>query len=138
MSVWIAYTNFLEHFVNLKVLYILYDIPRDSTHPPTNAIPLLRPLPAPGKLRELVFRTSVWEREVTTEDFDRLQDLDGELDHEHFRHLTAVACHFDMFLKKGTVTSKEQIVALIEGKLPKLSSRHPPILRIDVTIRWYG
>ena len=133
MSVWIAYVNFLEHFVNLKALYILYDIPRDSTHPPTNAIPLLRPLPAPGKLRELVFQTTLWEREVTMEDFNWLLDFDAELEREHFHNLTKVAFHFDIYLKG---TSKEQILELIEGKLSKLSSRSPPILRINVTVFW--
>ena len=131
MSVWIAYVNFLEHFVHLKVLCIRYDIPRDSTYPLTNAIPLLRPLPAPGKLRQLVFRTSVWEREVTTEDFDWLRDLDGELEHEHFRNLKKVVLNFDIYLE---LTSKEEIVELTKGNLPKLSLRSPPILRIDVTV----
>ena len=131
MSAWIAYVNFLEHFVHLKVLYIWYDIPTDSTYPLTNAIPLLRPLPAPGKLRELVFRTSVWEREVTTEDFDWLLDLDAELEREDFHDLMEVVFDFSIHRQ---VTSEEQIVELIKGNLPKLSLRSPPILRIDVTV----
>ena len=134
MSAWIAYITFLEHFVHLEVLYIWYDIPTDSTYPLTNAIPLLRPLPAPGKLRQLVFRTSVWECEVTTEDFDWLRDLDAELEHEHFRNLTKVVFDFDINLR---FTSEEQILELIEGNLPKLSSRRPPILQIDVTVYVY-
>ena len=99
MSVWIAYVNFLEHFVHLKVLYIWYDIPTDSTYPLTNAIPLLRPLPAPGKLRELVFQTVAYKREVTTLDFDWLWDLDAELEHEHFRDLTKVVFYFETNLR---------------------------------------
>ena len=134
MSAWIAYVNFLERFVNLKVLYIWYSIPKESTHPLPNAIPLLRPLPAPGKLRELVFRTTLWEREVTMVDFNWLLDFDAELEREHFHNLTKVAFHFDIYLKG---TSKEQILALIEGKLSKLSSRSPPILQIDVTVLVY-
>ena len=134
MSAWIAYINFLEHFVHLKVLHIQYNISRDSTYPLTNAIPLLRPLPAPRKLRELVFQTSVWECEVTTEDFDWLRDLDAELEHEHFRNLTKVVFDFDINLR---FTSEEQILELIEGNLPKLSSRRPPILHIDVTVFVY-
>ena len=130
MSAWIAYVNFLEHFVHLKVLYIQYDIPTNSTHPPTNAIPLLRPLPAPGKLRELVFRTNVWEREVTTKDFDWLLDLDAELE-QHFHDLTEVAFHFDINLR---FTSEAQTLKLTEGKVPKLSSRRPPVLRINVAV----
>ena len=131
MSAWIAYVNFLEHFVHLKVLCIRYDIPRDSTDPPTNAIPLLRLLPDPGKLRELVFRPNRWERKVTTENFDWLLDLDAELEHEHFRDLTKVAFYFETDLR---FTSEERIVELIKGNLPKLSSRSPPILQIDVTV----
>ena len=134
MSAWIAYINFLEHFVHLEVLYIWYDIPRHSTYPLTNAIPLLRPLPTPGKLRQLVFRTSVWECEVTTEDFDWLRDLDAELEHEHFQDLTEVVFYFDIDLE---LTSEEQIVELTEGNLPKLSSRRPPILQIDVSVIVY-
>ena len=132
MSAWIAYTNFLEHFVHLKVLYIRYNIPRDSTDPPSNAIPLLHLLPAPGKLSKLVFRVNVWGREVTTEDFNWLRDLDAELEREDFHDLMEVV--FDFSINRR-VTSKEQIVELIEGNLPKLSSRHPPILRIVVTIK---
>ena len=131
MSAWIAYINFLEHFVHLKVLHIQYNIPTDSTYPLTKAIPLLRPLPAPRKLRELVFQTSVWEREVTTEDFDWLRDLDAELEHEHFQDLTEVVFYFHIDLE---FTSEEQIVELTEGNLPKLSSRRPPILQIDVSV----
>ena len=134
MSVWIAYVNFLEHFVHLKVLCIRYDIPRDSTDPPTNAIPLLRLLPAPGKLRQLVFQTDVWQGEVTTDDFDWLRDLDAELEHEHFQDLTEVVFYFDIDLE---LTSEEQIVELTEGNLPKLSSRRPPILQIDVSVIVY-
>ena len=131
MSAWIAYVNFLEHFVHLKVLHIWYKITTDSTDPPTNVIPLLRPLPAPGKLRALVFQTTLWEREVTMEDFNWLLDLDAELEREHFHNLTKVAFHFDIYLKG---TSKEQILELIEGKLPKLSSRLPPVLQINVKV----
>ena len=133
MSACIAYTNFLEHFVHLKVLCIRYNIPRDSTYPLTNAIPLLRPLPAPGKLRKLVFQTSAYGRKVTTEDFDWLRDLDVELEHERFHDLTKVAFDVEINLR---FTSEEQILELIEGNLPKLSSRSPPILRIDVTVFW--
>ena len=133
MSAWIAYVNFLEHFVDLKALYIWYDIPTDSTDPLINAIQLLRLLPAPGKLRELVFNTYLYEREVTMKDFDWLRDLDAELEHEYFHDLTKVAFHFNIDLR---FTSEEQIVELTKGKLPKLSSRHPPILRIVVTIKW--
>ena len=132
MSAWIAYTNFLEHFVDLKVLHIRYKILTDSTYRLTNAIPLLRPLPAPGKLRELVFQTVAYKREVTTLDFDWLWDLDAELEHEHFRDLTKVAFYFETDLR---FTSEERIVELIKGNLPKLSSRSPPILRIKVTIK---
>ena len=131
MSAWIAYINFLEHFVHLKVLCIGYNIPTNSTHPPTNAIPLLRLLPAPGKLRQLVFQTDVWQREVTTDDFDWLRDLDAELEHEHFQDLAEVVFYFVIDLE---LTSEEQIVELTEGNLPKLSSRRPPILQIDVTV----
>ena len=131
MSAWIAYVNFLEHFVHLKVLYIQYDIPTNSTHPPTNAIPLLRLLPAPGKLRELVLKTYVYECEVTMKDFDWLRDLDAELEREDFHDLMEVV--FDFYIHPQ-VTSEEQIVELTKGNLPKLSSRSPPILRIDVTV----
>ena len=131
MSACIAYTNFLEHFVHLKVLYIRYNIPADSTDPPSNVIPLLRPLPAPSKLRELVFKTYVYERKVTMEDFDWLRDLDAELEREDFHDLMEVAFYFDILLNKA---SKEQIMQLIKGNLPKLSSRSPPILKTKVTI----
>ena len=132
MSAWIAYVHFLEHFVDLKVLCIRYDIPMDSTYGlPPNAIPLLRLLPAPGKLRELVFQTIVPERKATTEDFDWLRDLDAELEHEHFHDLTKVVFNFYLYLE---FMSEEQIVELIKGNLPKLSLRSPPILRIDVTV----
>ena len=129
MSAWIAYVNFVEHFVHLKVLYIHYEIPRDSTYLPSNAIPLLRLLPASGKLRELVFTTGVLE--VTMEDFDWLRDLDEELEHEHFRNLMKVVFEFSLSLG---FTSEERIVEQIEGKLPKLSSRRPSVLRINVTV----
>ena len=131
MSACIAYTNFLEHFVHLKVLYIRYNIHRDSTDPPSNAIPLLRLLPAPGKLSKLVFQIGVYEREVTMKDFDWLRDLDAELEREDFHDLMEVV--FDVGINRR-VTSEEQIVELIEGNLPKLSLRSPPILRIDVTV----
>ena len=133
MSAWIAYVNFLEHFVRLKVLCIDYDIPRKSTYRLINAIPLLRLLPAPGKLRELVFRISVLERKVIEAAFDWLRDLDAELEHQHFRDLTKVAFYFETDLR---FTTEERIVELIKGNLPKLSSRSPPILRIDVTVFW--
>ena len=132
MSAWIAYVNFLEHFGDLKVLHIETYFLSGSTHLPTNAIPLLRLLPAPGKLRELVFITSVYEHPMTTEYFDWLRDLDAELEHEHYHDLTKVAFHFNIDLR---FTSEEQLVELTKGNLPKLSSRYPPILRIDVTIK---
>ena len=131
MSAWIAYTNFLEHFVNLKVLHIQYEISTDSTYRLTNAIPLLRSLPAPGKLRELVFKTYGYEHEVTMEDFHWLRDLDAELEREDFHDLMEVVFDFSIHRR---FTSEEQIVEVIEGNMPKLSSRSPPILRIDVTI----
>ena len=131
MSAWIACVNFLEHFVHLKVLHIWYDIPTDSIYRLTNAIPLLRLLPAPGKLSKLVFQTRVYEREVTMKDFDWLRDLDAELEREDIHDLMEVV--FDVSINRR-VTSEEQIVELIEGKLPKLSSRRPPILQIDLTV----
>ena len=131
MSAWIAYTNFLEHFVHLKVLCIWYNIPASSTDQLTNAIPLLRPLPAPGKLSKLVFQIWVYEREVTMKDFDWLRDLDAELEREDFHDLMEVVFDFSIHRR---FTSEEQIVEVIEGNMPKLSSRSPPILRIDVTV----
>ena len=127
MSAWIAYVNFLEHFVNLKALHIEYSA---WFHWPTNAIPLLRLLPAPGKLRKLVFQTLIAEREVTREEW--LRDLDAELERKDFHNLMEVVFNFTI---SRHVTSEEQIVELIEGNLPKLSSRSPLILRIDVTIQ---
>ena len=134
MSAWIAYVNFLEHFGDLKVLHIETYFLSGSTHLPTNAIPLLRLLPASGKLRKLVFHTSVDERRLTSADFGWLRDLDAELEHQHFQDLAQVVFYFDISLE---YTSKEQIVELTEGNLPKLSSRRPPILQIDVTYLVY-
>ena len=68
---------------------------------------------------------------MTTKDFDWLLDLDAELE-QHFHDLTEVAFHFDIVLR---FTSEEQFVELIEGNLPKVSSRSPPILRIKVSIK---
>ena len=76
------------------------------------------------------------------EKFDWIGDLDAELERGDFHSLTEVACHFEVFLdsKEGqsllpvTFTLKEEIVELIAGKLPKLSSRLPPVLQINVKV----
>ena len=141
MSSRIACTNFLEHFVNLTVLSIQYfvDSDSDTQHRIGASFPrLLHLLPIPSQLRQLVFSPKITDRKPTREDFDWVSGLDAELAREHFHGLTEVAYHFDVFLDKedqslAPFTSKELITELIEGKLPKLSSRRPPVLRINVT-----
>ena len=80
---------------------------------------------------EITFAVHKIEEKV----FDWVEDLAAELEREHFRSLTEVVCHFGVYLlKKDLFMSKQYIVEMIEGKLPKLASRRPPILRVDVTV----
>ena len=144
MCEWIACTNFLEHFVNLKVLAIESNVDWNWGLDSQHSIPprFLRLLPAPRLLRRLVFKSNSWDRKLAMEEFDWLEDLDAELGRETFHDLTEVACLFGVWLDKnqllGPFTSKEQITELIEGKMLKLSSRRPTVLRIDVTVHEYG
>ena len=138
-SVLIACTNLLEHFVSLEVLDIKYDMNLQSDSPDTSAASLsrlLRLLPVPGRLRRLVIKGNSWVRGLTMEDFDWIADLDAELVHEHFHGLTEVVCHFSMVVEQAMFMSKEHIMALVEGKLRKLSSRSSPVLQIDIDVAW--
>ena len=133
MLVPIACTNVLEHFVNLKVLFMQFSMERGLNSLPPR---LLRLLPVPGRLRRLAIKGSSWVRGLTMEDFDWIADLDAELVHEHFHGLTEVVCHFSMVVEQAMFMSKEHIMALVEGKLRKLSSRSSPVLRIDIDVAW--
>ena len=139
MPAWTACTDFLEHFVNLQVLHIMW--PGDGDMRLDRLPRLLRLLPEPGRLRQLQFTSRfIHGRKPSMEDFDWVGDLDAELEHQHFHHLTKVECHVDVFLCNETwegmckSTFREQIVERIESKLQKLSSRRPPVLRINVAV----
>ena len=102
-------------------------------------------LPVPSRLRQLRFYLTVDPIRTETHAFDWVADLDAALEREHFHALTAVAfCLTTAFLNKEDKVafiskedkimfmSKEQIQELLEGKLPKLCSRRPPVLRINL------
>lgn len=90
-------------------------------------------LPAPSRLRRLLFEITFSAEKPGLNVFDWLRDLDAEL--ERFRSLTEVVCDFSVYLfKQERFTSKQHIVKIIEGKLPKLASRRPPVLRIDLIV----
>ena len=94
---------------------------------------LLHMLPAPSRLRRLLFEITFSAEKPGLNVFDWLRDLDAELEREDFHDLMEVVFDFSIHRR---FTSEEQIVEVIEGNMPKLSSRSPPILRIDVTVFW--
>ena len=100
-------------------------------------------LPAHSRLRQLRFYLTVDRIGTETHAFDWVANLDAALEREHFHALTEVAfCVTTAFLnkedkvafmsKEDKFMSKEQIRELIESKLPKLCSRRPPVLRINL------
>ena len=128
------------------MLHIAFDVHLTSIHgfKISRALPCLLPLlPTPSRLRQLRFYLTVNPIRIETHAFDWVADLDAALEHEHFHALTEVAfCVTTAFLnkedkvafmsKEDKFMSKEQIRELIEGKLPKLCSCRPTVLRIHL------